>query len=232
MLRAIYNFFARASCYGPASINAIAPAPQPAPAIVQPPRPASATFMVPWSAAPSKNPPARYRLLMNNTDRTPRGVADYLFNTNRVSDEYYTQFTTWRRFLYTRDTTRYWEPFYGDGSGVAGLRDAGYDIVGSPGNFWDIDWTTAPTDPILSNPPFSFKWLVIEALLKNRREFHLILPWQTFHKNTGGADKLRRLQQVYGGTYSEFKLTHNECNFIMPSGSTKKIGCLILSWHF
>jgi hypothetical protein len=208
--------------------------PVPVPARVRKPRVYSdhPKFMVPWSSVPSDHAPARYRKIMAATDSTPRGVADYLFKTNKVSDEYYTPIHTWRRFLSGEPHTAFWEPFYGDGSGVQGLSDAGYTVVGQPGNFWDIDWANAPTEHILSNPPFSFKWLVIEELLRHRREFSLILPWQTFCENSGGAIKLRRLMQVYGGTYTEFKLRGKENEFILPNGSKKPIGCSILCWRF
>ena len=208
------------------------PTPQPEPPQPPPPPPDTASFMVPWSNIPSDNPPARYRQIMKHTDQTPRGVAEFLSITNKKSDEYYTPFATWARFLSTEKHTAYWEPFYGDGSGVQGLRDAGYTIHGQPIDFWDIDWSNAPDVPILSNPPFSFKWLIIEELLKHRREFHLILPWQTFIEQNGGAVKLRRMMAVYGGSYTGFKLRHSENKYVQPDGTVKPIGCLILSWRF
>lgn len=201
---------------------------------------ANTPIYVPWSNLPMRSRPRYYRRLMTLTDRTPRGVADYLFNHNTVSDEYYTPIAVWDRFLCTQPkNTTYFEPFYGDGSGVKNLKDAGYDIVSSPCNFWDIDWANTPNYPILSNPPFSFKWLVIETLLKNRRDFNLILPWQTFVDTAikhDGADKLRMLKSIYGGDYTVFKLHDNkkfpENTFIMPNGDSKKIGCKILVWRF
>jgi hypothetical protein len=182
-----------------------------------------------------------------------RAFSDELFRNNKVSDEYYTGAISWYRFLHTFNLIgqRVFEPFFADGSSSKELK-ALVDVVGRRGaNFWDIY-----KDPefdgllILSNPPFSFKWQVIITLLEQRRNFALILPWETFCDKKN-ADKtnvveecpLVKYQQRFGGKYMMFKMYPEEQFFFHPnddgtlhsegrSGTNIQIGTHILYWRF
>ena len=53
------------------------------------------------------------------------------------------------------------EPFYGDGSSRQVLSGL-VDVVGERKDFWEqIQDPNCPQDLKLSNPPFSYKWLLI-----------------------------------------------------------------------
>lgn len=161
-------------------------------------------------------------------------LATKKFNKNKFSDEYYTRSASWERFVYDaglKGKTVY-EPFYGDGSSRAELAKLGVTQIGKAGDFWEnIVAPDCPTDFIMSNPPFSFKWEIMETLLERKRSFALILPWQTFYQS--GARKLRNLQEKYGGKYLRYNMRGEENHYYSPA--TKKmtpIGTSILLWTF
>ena len=182
-----------------------------------------------------------------------RAFCDELFTNNKVSDEYYTEKISYERFIntYRLQGQRVFEPFYADGTSTREMASL-VDVVGRQGaNFWDIY-----KDPqfdgltILSNPPFSFKWQVIITLLEERRNFALILPWETFYDKRS-KDKtiiledcpLKIYQRKYGGKYEWFKCRPYEQFFFHPNddgalhaenraGVYKQIGTHILYWRF
>ena len=170
-----------------------------------------------------------------------REYSTYLFNNNKLSDEYYTRPDTWKRFIECKNLKNktVFEPFYGDGSAVKMLKKY-VNIKGKKdANFWDI--INAPEYKnlfIMSNPPFSFKWQVINTLIEQGRSFAFILTWQCFYgkiNKDGTRDKnnLQRCQELFGGNYEVFKLTAKEQQFYNPTQNKMvKIGCSILHWTF
>ncbi len=74
-----------------------------------------------------------------------------------------------------------WEPFTGEGNLIQPLADAGYDVIGTDilggYNFFDmqqpldIPWTT-----VISNPPYSTKYEVMEHLYALEQPFALLVP--------------------------------------------------------
>lgn len=173
-----------------------------------------------------------------------RAFCNDLFANNKVSDEYYTEKISYERFIHTYNLEgqTVFEPFYGDGTSIREMGSL-VNMVGEEGaDFWDIY-----KDPrfngmlILSNPPFSFKWQVIITLLEQRRNFALILPWETFYDK---RDKdgtvleecpLKKYQRKFGGEFVWFKCRPHEQIFFHPTekgGEYKQIGTHILYWRF
>ena len=161
-------------------------------------------------------------------------LATQKFNKNKFSDEYYTRSASWARFVDDAGLAgkTVWEPFYGDGSSRAELAKLGVTQIGKPEDFWKtVTADDCPTDFIMSNPPFSFKWEIMATLLERKRSFAFILPWQTFYQS--GAKKLAELHRKYGGKYLRYNMRGEEVEFYCPK--TKKmmpIGTSILLWTF
>jgi hypothetical protein len=160
-------------------------------------------------------------------------IADKMFAANKKSDEYYTRGITWHRFLQTHGLIggTFWEPFWGDGSCAEAMQDYA-TLVGKPGDFWNhvLD-VNHPKHMVLSNPPFSFKWLVIETLCELRQDFALILGWQAFYRS--GLLKMRELEAQHGGTWEFFSLNAKEQMFYHPPARCDVgIGCKILYVRF
>lgn len=178
---------------------------------------------------------------------------DELYANNRVSDEYYTEIISWVRFIHTYKLVgrQVFEPFYGDGTSTRELAQL-VDVVGVPhGRFFDIYQRPEFAGMlVLSNPPFSFKWQVIITLLEERRDFALILPWETFYDKMNKEKTvvledcpLKIYQRKYGGKYIWFKCRPYEGRFFHPTdnqathtagrtGEYKNIGTHILYWRF
>ena len=161
-------------------------------------------------------------------------LATQKFNKNKFSDEYYTRSASWERFVADaglKGKTVY-EPFYGDGSSRAELAKLGVTQIGKAGDFWEnIVAPDCPANFIMSNPPFSFKWEIMETLLERKRSFALILPWQTFYQS--GARKIRNLQEKYGGKYIRYNLRGEENHYYSPKDKKMMpIGTSILLWTF
>lgn len=161
-------------------------------------------------------------------------LATQKFNKNKFSDEYYTRSASWARFVADAglEGKTVYEPFYGDGSSKAELAKLGVTQISKKGDFWEnIVADDCPTNFIMSNPPFSFKWEILETLAERKRSFAFILPWQTFYQS--GAKKLRNLHEKYGGKYLRYDMRGEEVQFYSPA--TKKmtpIGTSILLWTF
>lgn len=159
--------------------------------------------------------------------------AEILFRENKRSDEYYTRGSTWHRFL---DEKRllggtFWEPFFGDGTSRDAL-DGLVTIVGKPGDFWDhVLEPDRPKHMILSNPPFSFKWLILATLCELKQDFALVLSWQSFYQS--GLAKMNSLKKKHGGTWEFFNLKAEEQFFWSPAKNAMVgIGCKILYVRF
>jgi hypothetical protein len=161
-------------------------------------------------------------------------LATKKFQKNKFSDEYYTRSESWRRFVYDAGLAgkTVWEPFFGDGSSRAELAKIGVTQIGKEGDFWkNITAPDCPTDFIMSNPPFSFKWEIMETLLERKRSFALILPWQTFYQT--GAEKIANLHRKYGGKYLRYAMRGEEGAFYSPTEKKMvPIGTSILLWEF
>ena len=123
--------------------------------------------------------PRHVRLSIENR----RQLAIKKFSSNPLSDEYYTGAAAWEGFAQQRSLKRVWEPFAGDGKIVTEWAKLGVDCVMSSGDFWDNLKLPEGIDYIATNPPFSFKWLVLETLLEFKKPLAVILPWQSFYAN-------------------------------------------------
>jgi hypothetical protein len=158
--------------------------------------------------------------------------SEYLFKANKVSDEYYTRGHTWARFIedYGLTGTTIFEPFYGDGTSREALAGL-VSVVGKAGDFWDnINAPDCPQEYIMTNPPFSFKWLVIQTFLEKRRPFAMIMPWQLFYTS---VERLNDYAEHYGGSWTKYKLKAQEQKFWSPTQEKMVgIGCSILVWTF
>ena len=161
-------------------------------------------------------------------------LATKKFNKNKFSDEYYTRSASWARFVADAglEGKTVYEPFFGDGSSRAELAKLGVTQIGKAGDFWEnITAPDCPTDFIMSNPPFSFKWEIMETLLERKRSFAFILPWQTFYQC--GAKHLADLQRKYGGKYIRYNMRGEETMFYSPKDKKMMpIGTSILLWTF
>ncbi len=151
------------------------------------------------------------------------------FLSNPLSDEYYTGSAAWEPFARERSLKRVWEPFAGDGKIVGEWAKLGVDCVMSTGDFWNNLQVPEGVDYIATNPPFSFKWLVLETLLAFKKPMAVILPWQSFYNN--GLARLNWLQQEFGGHWKQIPMTSAGQHFWHPPDKDyKKIGCFILEW--
>jgi len=169
-------------------------------------------------------------ILPNNTLR--KYHANLLFKNNKKSDEYYTEPITWERYL----TEKGWigqtfcDPFLGDGFLTKRMKGLCKIISLGKGNYFDlIRKKVLPEGRILSNPPFSSKFLVIQSFLELKKPFSLILPYQV-RFNTQNV--LETYQKVYGGRFNCYLLKSKEQIFTLPNGNKKPIGTFILEWDF
>ena len=161
-------------------------------------------------------------------------LATKKFKNNKHSDEYYTRSASWARFVEDAGLAgkTIYEPFFGDGSSRDELAKLGVTQIGKAGDFWEnIVAPDCPQDFIMSNPPFSFKWEIIETLLERKRSFALILSWQTFYQTN--ARHLARLHEKYGGEYLRYGMRGEEVMFYSPKDEKMMpIGTSILLWTF
>ena len=161
-------------------------------------------------------------------------LATKKFNKNKFSDEYYTRSASWARFVADAglEGKTIYEPFFGDGSSRAELAKLGVTQISKKGDFWEnIVAPDCPTNFIMSNPPFSFKWEIMETLLERKRSFAFILPWQTFYQS--GAKHLAELQEKYGGKYIRYNMRGEENHYYSPKDKKMMpIGTSILLWTF
>lgn len=182
----------------------------------------NASVAYPHSALPMK-------FRVKHRKMTRRQVAEDKYNNNSFSDEYYTR-TSWDRFIqdYGLEGKTVVEPFAGDGSFIEHLRQK-VNVVTTNANYWDVlEAGTLPEGFIMSNPPFSCKWEIIESLLEMRRDFALILPWQVWTNK-----RLHMLHGIYGGTHTKYNLKGHEKMFYNPrTNKMEVIGVYILVWKF
>jgi hypothetical protein len=156
-------------------------------------------------------------------------LSSKMFLSNPLSDEYYTGSASWETFARERSLKQVWEPFAGDGKIKGEWAKLGVDCVMSIGDFWSNLQVPYGVDYIATNPPFSFKWLVLETLLAFKKSMAVILPWQSFYRN--GLARLNWLQQEFGGHWKQIPMTSAGQEFWHPPDNDyKKIGCFILEW--
>ena len=93
------------------------------------------------------------------------------------------------------------EPFHGDGSfKKAFIKKGIIPISKKNSNFWNIIFDKKYSKlPIVSNPPFSFKYQIMHTLLQLKRNFALVLPERTVINNI-----LPKFKEAYGGKYKIF----------------------------
>jgi len=156
-----------------------------------------------------------------------------LFENNKVSDEYYTRANTWQRFIEERGLqgSTIYEPFFGDGTSREALAGL-VSVVGKAGDFWE-NWSAedCPQEYIMTNPPFSFKWLVIQTFLERRRAFAMIMPFQIFYGSS--KKRLDTYAEKFGGRWTKYELTKQEQMFWSPiKEQMVGIGTSILIWDF
>lgn len=169
--------------------------------------------------------PRHVRLSIDERKR----LSSKMFLSNTLSDEYYTGSAAWETFARERCLKKVWEPFAGDGKIVGEWAKLGVDCVMSIGDFWSNLQVPQGVDYIATNPPFSFKWLVLETLLAFKKPMAVILPWQSFYRN--GLARLNWLQQEFGGHWRQIPMTSAGQYFWHPPNKDyKKIGCFILEW--
>jgi hypothetical protein len=106
---------------------------------------------------------------------------------------------------------RIWEPAQGTGNLVRGLRQKGYEVFGSDiltgHDFFFLDKTDY--DCIITNPPYSIKYVWIQECYNRERAFALLLPVETI-----GAAKAQTLFKQFG---IEIIFLSRRINFIMPN---------------
>lgn len=156
----------------------------------------------------------------------------YLFDTYKHSDEYMTGFKNYERYSLKQKLKgkKVHEPFHGDGTFKKAFKKNGIiPISKKNGDFWDVVFDKKYSKlPILSNPPFSFKYQIMHTLLQLKRNFALVLPERTVINNI-----LPKFKEAYGGEYSIFKLKGKE-NYYMckTTNKLKRINTVIIDWKF
>lgn len=127
-------------------------------------------------------------------------------------DEYMTPKSAWESIahLIPRDKVVY-EAFYGDGTSGQHLRDLGFTVIHEPIDFFK---NTNLGDIVVSNPPFTKKKEVLDALVALNKPFILLMPLATLSR-----EYFRRLFKD-----GEFLLAipHKRIQFVKQGYSTSK----------
>lgn len=104
-----------------------------------------------------------------------------------------------------------WEPASGSGNIVNVLELAGHAVTGSDilhgRNFFD--WQPDRFDAIVTNPPYSCKFLWLERCYELGKPFALLVPVETI-----GAQAAQRQMERHG---AELLLLNRRVNFEMPN---------------
>lgn len=103
-----------------------------------------------------------------------------------------------------------WEPFAGTGRMVRHLESFHYRVLGSTiendENFFDV--TCEGYDVIITNPPYSIKYKVLQRCYALGKPFALLVPVETI-----GASSAQTFMRAYG---AEILLLSKRVNFHMP----------------
>ena len=95
------------------------------------------------------------------------------------NNEYYTQPSSWDKILNYVDkkNNKIYEPFYGGGDTYNYFKNKGYNVIGKKDlDFFEDEKYIKDCDIIISNPPFSTKYKIMERIVKYNKPFILILP--------------------------------------------------------
>lgn len=171
---------------------------------------------------------AKYIPILKNKIKYSR----FLYKKNIHSDEYMSTYLTYLRYFkkYKLKGKKILEPFHGDGSFKSAFKKNGIiPISKKNGDFWDIIFDKKYSKlPIVSNPPFSFKYQVMHTLLQLKRNFALVLPERTVINNI-----LPKFKEAYGGKYSILYLNRKENTYMCKNtNKTKHINTVIVDWKF
>lgn len=104
------------------------------------------------------------------------------FHSTKMSknDVYETPDDAWDNILkHVPPGTKIWEPFVGSGRSGDAIRKRGFEVVHEKRDFFE--WSPDTFDAIVSNPPFSRKYEVIERCVKLGKPFALLLPSPCIH---------------------------------------------------
>lgn len=92
----------------------------------------------------------------------------------KVDDEYFTPPGAWEQIAkYIPRGKIVWEPFEGDGSSSAALRELGFEVVSDDENFFDSALKGAV---VVTNPPFSQVKKILPRLKELGVPFILLMP--------------------------------------------------------
>jgi hypothetical protein len=106
---------------------------------------------------------------------------------------------------------RIWECACGEGNLVAGLREEGYEVVGTDilGGFDYLMWEPEVWDAAVTNPPYHWKQQFLERAYLLGKPFAFLLPLTTF--------ETRRRQQLFRDYGVEVIFFPERVNFETPS---------------
>lgn len=98
------------------------------------------------------------------------------------NDEYYTPIEIWNKINHIFkqfENKIIYEPFFGKGHSFNIFKEKGFEVLGDK----DIDFFSnqslsliKKSDIIITNPPFSLKYKIMDLLVKEDKPFCLILP--------------------------------------------------------
>ena len=96
----------------------------------------------------------------------------------RTNDEWYTVPSSWDKILEYIDKKHIiYEAFYGGGDTYKYFKKKGFKVIGKPNyDFFEDEKLIKKCDVVISNPPFSSKYKIMERLVKHNKPFILILP--------------------------------------------------------
>ena len=96
----------------------------------------------------------------------------------KTNDEWYTLPSSWDKILeYVDKDKKIFEAFYGCGHTYDYFKEKGYNVIGKKGlDFFEDEKLIKECDIIISNPPFSSKYKIMERIVKYNKPFILILP--------------------------------------------------------
>jgi len=98
----------------------------------------------------------------------------FRFIRYKEDDEYYTPSGAWEQIAkYIPRGSIVWEPFKGDGTSAAALRQLGFDVVCDDENFFD---SALKGGIVVTNPPFSQVKKILPRLKELGVPFILLMP--------------------------------------------------------
>ena len=99
---------------------------------------------------------------------------------HKKNDEYYTQNSCWDKITpYINKSQVIFEGFYGGGHTYNYFTKNGYKVIGQKGlDFFsdEADKLLKQSDCVITNPPFSLKYKIMDKLVEHNKPFILVLP--------------------------------------------------------